>query len=55
VLDKVKESALSFLKSSNKTVKNKATTFKNFAFVKNFNTCKADNYKNSFSFKNKQL
>jgi hypothetical protein len=45
---------LSSLKSSNKTIKNKTTTFKNFTPVKDFNAHKADNHKNSSSFEDEQ-
>jgi hypothetical protein len=56
MLNKVRKSALSSLKSSNKTVKNKATAFKDFALTKDFNiTCKANNYKNRPFFNNEQL
>jgi hypothetical protein len=34
VLEKVRKSALNFTKSSNKTVKNKAAAFKDFALAK---------------------
>jgi hypothetical protein len=54
MLNKVKESTLSFSKSSNKTVKNKAAAFEDSAPVKNFNAaCKADDYEDRFSFNNK--
>jgi hypothetical protein len=36
MLEKVRESALSSLKSSNKIVKNKAAAFKDFTLVKDF-------------------
>jgi hypothetical protein len=55
-LTRLKKNALSSLKSSNKTVKNKAAAFKDFAPVKDFNiTYKADNYKDSFFSNNEQL
>jgi uncharacterized membrane protein YvbJ len=54
MLNKVRKNALSFLKSSDKIVKNKAAAFKNF--VKDFSTaCKANNYENSFFFNDEQL
>jgi hypothetical protein len=56
MLDKVRENALSSSKSSDKTVKNKAATFKNSASAKNFSAAyKADDHKDSFSSNNKQL
>jgi hypothetical protein len=54
VLEKVKESALSSLKSNNKIIKNKATTFKDFAPAKNFSAHKVDDYEASSSFEDKQ-
>ncbi len=54
MFNKVKENALSSLKSSNKTVKNKAATFKDSAPAKDFNAAhKADNHKDS-SFSNNE-
>jgi hypothetical protein len=53
MLEKVRESALSSSKISNKTVKNKATAFKDF--VKNFNARKVNDHKDSFSSEDEQL
>jgi hypothetical protein len=54
VLEKVRESALSSLKSSNKTVKNKAAAFKDFAPAKDFNARKADDHEDSSSSEDEQ-
>jgi hypothetical protein len=54
VLEKVRESALSSLKSSDKTIKNKAAAFEDSAPAKDFNARKADNHKDSSSFEDEQ-
>ncbi len=54
VLEKVRESALSSLKSSDKTVKNKAAAFEDSAPAKNFNACKADDHEDSSSSEDEQ-
>jgi hypothetical protein len=54
MLKKVKESALSSSKSSDKTVKYKTATFKDFAPAKNFSARKVDDHEDSSSSKDKQ-
>jgi hypothetical protein len=54
VLKKVRESALSSLKSSNKTVKNKAAAFEDSAPAKNFSARKADDHEDSSSSEDEQ-
>ncbi len=54
MLEKVRESALSSSKSSNKTVKNKTAAFKDFAPAKNFSARKADDHEDSSSSKDEQ-
>ncbi len=54
MLEKVRKSALSSSKSSDKTVKNKAAAFEDFNPAKDFNARKADDYEDSSSFKDKQ-
>jgi hypothetical protein len=54
MLEKVRESALSSLKSSDKTVKNKAAASKDFAPAKDFSARKADDYEDSSSSKDEQ-
>jgi hypothetical protein len=54
VLEKVRESALSSSKSSDKTVKNKAAAFKDSAPAKDLSARKADDHKDSSSSKDEQ-
>ncbi len=55
MLEKVRESALSSSKSSDKTVKNKAAASKDFAPAKDFSARKADDHEDSSFFKDEQL
>ncbi len=54
MLKKVRKSALSSLKSNNKTVKNKTAAFKDSAPVKDFSNRKADDHKDSSSSEDEQ-
>jgi hypothetical protein len=54
MLEKVRESALSSSKSSNKTVKNKTAAFEDSAPAKDFSARKADDHEDSSSFKDEQ-
>jgi phage-related tail fiber protein len=55
VLEKVRESALSSSKSSDKTVKNKAAASEDSAPAKDFSARKADDHEDSSSFEDEQL